>query len=425
MFVSSVAHMLAGVIDTIQAVDVEAMTRRQLEDVIGGLQSVESAAAARRLMAMAALDGLADGGLPSDSAARSKGKASAKKAKRDKQTADALREMPKTAQKLADGEITPEHAHAAADAATRVGDAGKADDALADEADVPADLFGNRARTWANDNEDPTKAETRAKRQRANRKAVFGKDKHDGSWSIYATTETSEGRELQDLIEAEADRLYREDGGRENPLRERTDDQRRFDALANLIRRGATGETAGSRPHPKYQGVVTIPIESYLDPDHADGELIGSGPLPRAVVQRILCDAGLDVTIVDHLGNPLWAGRTSRTANAHQWRALVVRDGGCVVCGAEPSRCEAHHLTWWSRGGVTDITNLVLLCSRHHHELHDHDLDLTKIGSTWQLRPRNRAGPEPPPRRTGRRSARHASRAGRKRNTPASASTGG
>ena len=411
--------MLAGVIDTIRAVDVDAMTRRQLEDVIGALSSVESAAAAGRLSAMAALDSLGDGGLPSDSAARSKGKASARKAKRDKQTADALQEMPKMAQKLADGDITAEHAEAAADAAQRSGDAAKADDALADATDVPADLFGKRARKWADDNEPRDNAETRAHRQRRNRKAVFGRCKDDGSWTMWATSDTCEGRELRGLIDAEADRLFREDGGRDNPLRDRSDEQRRFDALANLIRRGASGHApTGAQPHPKYQGVVSIPFESYLDPEHATGELIGAGPLPRAVVQRILCDAGLDLSIVDVHGNPLWAGRSARTVNARQWRALVIRDRGCVVCGADPSRCEAHHLVWWSHGGTTDITNLVLLCTRHHHELHDHNLQLAKTNGTRRLQPQDRAGPAAGSRRRRRQRSRRSQPSDRAASVP-------
>ena len=410
--------MLAGVIEAIGAVEVKTMTRRQLESAIAALQSVESAAVAQRLSAMAALDSLRDGGLSSSTIARSSGKASAAKARRDQRTADRLREMPKTARLLAEGEITAEHAEAAAEAAARVGDAGKADDALARRADVPADLFGTQARGWADENEPRDAAEGRARRQRRNRKAVVGKDKADGSWSLYVTTEQSEGRELQGLITAEADRLFRQDGGRENPARERSDEQRRFDALANLIRRGADGAGPSSQPNPKHQGVVVIPLTSYLDPEHATGDLIGAGPLPRAAVQRILCRGGLDAVIVDDHGNPLWAGRTARTANAHQWRALVMRDGGCVVCGADPSRCEAHHLVWWSEHGDTDITNLVLLCTHHHHELHDHDLQLVKRDGVWRLGPRAAPGPAPP-RRGARRRGRRPSGTGRKRNTPA------
>jgi hypothetical protein len=33
--------------------------------------------------------------------------------------------------------------------------------------------------------------------------------------------------------------------------------------------------------------------------------------------------------------------------------------------------CEAHHLDPWSSGGRTNIKDGVLLCSWHHHQIHD------------------------------------------------------
>ena len=94
--------------------------------------------------------------------------------------------------------------------------------------------------------------------------------------------------------------------------------------------------------------------------------------------------------IVDADGNPLWMGRTTRTATDEQWIALIDRDGGCVVCGADPSYCEAHHLEFWEHNGPTDITNLALLCTRHHHDLHDQHLELAGSEFGWLLRPRER-----------------------------------
>jgi predicted restriction endonuclease len=50
-----------------------------------------------------------------------------------------------------------------------------------------------------------------------------------------------------------------------------------------------------------------------------------------------------------------------------------VRDGGCAVpgCDLDPSRCEAHHITYWEHHGETSISNMVLLCSQHHHMVHE------------------------------------------------------
>ena len=35
--------------------------------------------------------------------------------------------------------------------------------------------------------------------------------------------------------------------------------------------------------------------------------------------------------------------------------------------------CEIHHLKPWEKGGLTDLDNLVPLCSYHHHLIHDCD----------------------------------------------------
>ena len=92
---------------------------------------------------------------------------------------------------------------------------------------------------------------------------------------------------------------------------------------------------------------------------------------------------------VDGLGRPLHLGRKQRLASADQWIALTVRDGGCVApgCDRPPGWCEAHHLAWWERdNGTTDLSNLALTCSHHHHLIHDDGWTLhPQPDGIWQL----------------------------------------
>lgn len=385
--------MLTDAVRLLREVDPSGLPRDALEDLIAELSTVENVALERRLAAMAALDDLEDGGQSSSTVARSRGKVSQRKASRSAKTAKKLQAMPRTRKRLARGEITEEHANAAADAADRCGDADKADRELQPTISAPADLFEKRSRDWASDNEANDAKEKRHRRQRGNRKLVLGTDKADGSFSLYGTTDTTEGSELKKAIQAEADRLYREDGGREGAAEcGRTADQRRLDALANLIKRGAglLSNNKSKRPHPRHQGVIRIPIERYLGDDTVDATLIGQGPLPKSVLDRVMCDIDLSPLIVDAEGNALWLGHSTRTATDQQWTALIDRDEGCVVCGADPSYCEAHHIEFWNRGGPTDITNLVLLCTRHHHDLHEQHLELVRSEFGWMLKPRER-----------------------------------
>jgi hypothetical protein len=40
-------------------------------------------------------------------------------------------------------------------------------------------------------------------------------------------------------------------------------------------------------------------------------------------------------------------------------------------CDVDASRCEAHHITHWEHHGETCISNMVLLCAKHHHMVHE------------------------------------------------------
>lgn len=65
-------------------------------------------------------------------------------------------------------------------------------------------------------------------------------------------------------------------------------------------------------------------------------------------------------------------GHSTRTIAAPVWNALVVRDRHCRFPGCDRAAdwCEGHHVRPWTQGGPTRPSNLVLLCSRHHHLLH-------------------------------------------------------
>ncbi|MGE3836250.1 MAG: HNH endonuclease signature motif containing protein, partial [Acidimicrobiia bacterium] len=66
-------------------------------------------------------------------------------------------------------------------------------------------------------------------------------------------------------------------------------------------------------------------------------------------------------------------GRATRTIPAPLWNALVIRDRHCRYPGCDrPAHwCDGHHLQPWEHGGATRPDNLVFLCVRHHHHLHE------------------------------------------------------
>jgi len=147
----------------------------------------------------------------------------------------------------------------------------------------------------------------------------------------------------------------------------RTAKQRRADALAEIVAASATsrGRLGVS------QVSVLVDLE---DLSAGDGGYLEDGsPLGARLFDLITCTAIISVILGTNRNNvfvPLALARGRRGASHAQWQALVARDRGCIRCGRTPRFCEAHHVHHWRHGGTTDITNLVLLCSRCHHDLH-------------------------------------------------------
>ncbi len=89
--------------------------------------------------------------------------------------------------------------------------------------------------------------------------------------------------------------------------------------------------------------------------------------------RRIACDAGR--VEMRHgsgkSGEILSVGRKTRTIPPPIRRALEFRDRGCRFPGCTARHCDAHHIEHWADGGETKLSNLVLLCRRHHRLLHE------------------------------------------------------
>ena len=173
-------------------------------------------------------------------------------------------------------------------------------------------------------------------------------------------------------------------------------DQLRADAL-DLLTSGDTegskaGGGSGGRPKAEIIAVADIGVLTGENPA-GRCEISGVGPVPPEVLQRIACDAQLTGLIFTD-GKPLYHGSTVRTATGAQWRMLIARDRGCIGCGADPSQCQAHHIVPYARARRTDIDNLVLVCWRCHHNIHDHHWRVVHHNGKPALQPPN---PQAPP----------------------------
>ena len=66
-------------------------------------------------------------------------------------------------------------------------------------------------------------------------------------------------------------------------------------------------------------------------------------------------------------------GRSCRLAGRAQRRALRGIYATCAIpgCAVRYDSCKLHHVIWWEDGGSTDLVNLLPLCERHHHCVHE------------------------------------------------------
>jgi hypothetical protein len=101
------------------------------------------------------------------------------------------------------------------------------------------------------------------------------------------------------------------------------------------------------------------------------------------------CEAGIIPVVLDGESRPIDVGRARRLATPDQRRLLALRDKGCVGpgCDRPPDWSQAHHLTWWTLGGQTNLDEMRLLCLWHHHLVHDQHWDIRARadgGTEWR-----------------------------------------
>jgi hypothetical protein len=111
-----------------------------------------------------------------------------------------------------------------------------------------------------------------------------------------------------------------------------------------------------------------------------------SGPQPLALFSTELCDADVTTMILGNGQDILNVGRTQRLFTAAQRKILIARDKGCTFphCRRTAMTTDAHHIVPWADGGETNISNAALLCTVHHHAVHDGYWSVELInGTPW------------------------------------------
>ncbi|MGI8564502.1 MAG: DUF222 domain-containing protein [Candidatus Dormibacter sp.] len=169
--------------------------------------------------------------------------------------------------------------------------------------------------------------------------------------------------------------------------------QRRADALLELCRQnldsGSLPQRGGQKPHLHLLAGLGA-LQKLMGA--AAPELNGQQMVPAETAHLLACDAGLSTDTSGQNGEGCAdaLSHMSRVVSGATRRALWQRDGGCRFpgCDRPPGWTDAHHIVHWADGGETKLGNLVLLCRRHHRQVHEQGWRLMReMGGSLQALP--------------------------------------
>jgi hypothetical protein len=231
---------------------------------------------------------------------------------------------------------------------------------------------------------DPDGIRPREERARQNRALTFGRETADGLTPISGALMPVTAAQLRrlcdahiraagpqfldhsDLDAAANDRLDAEAAASRADTRSRA--QKRHDVLGAILDAAArvadAPHLAGAPP------AVIVTIEApVLDVGRGAGFLDGTTTAVSAHTVDALADtAGVQPVTLDSAGAILSLGSVQRCFTASQRRAIIARDGGCIIpgCPIPAGWSEVHHVVPHRDGGATHVDNGVLLCWWHH-----------------------------------------------------------
>ena len=262
------------------------------------------------------------------------------------------------------------------------------------------------------------KVEVDETRRRHRNRSLQAYHDDDGMVIIRARLEPQAGAVVMQAIAAARDQLYARrhatggdvpagtsavggpagpqyvDGSPEAP----TYQQQEADALALIAETALHHGMDPGAPGERYEVVVHVDAAVLADAKAPGQSVVEDGAYVSAETsQRLACDASRVVMRHDADGRITEVGARTRTIPPALRRALEHRDQGCRFPGCGRRRfSQGHHIRHWAHGGATTLSNLMMLCRRHHRAVHEEGFQVERLG-TGELcfrRPNGEAIPE-------------------------------
>jgi hypothetical protein len=348
---------------------------RTVAKLRGMLDTVEAAMVQR----IAALHSAGAAPAPNEVIAKASN-VSGRDAKRAVARSEAIGAVPELAAALAEGKVSSNHADVLARVAGRL-DEGTRQAFLAEgpllvgaAGRLTPESFERHCKRVADSLGDEGLGEfERQQRQTQLRHWI---NRETGMYVIHAELDPEIGTAVFAAMDAEIERLFHSDasGAGAGLVAElaRSNEHLAAHAFANLVHRGHASSSDGPV---STEVSVLIDHETLVRGLHEHGvcELADGTPIPVETARRLACDAGVLPIVLGGDGVPIDVGRRRRLATRAQRAALRAMHRTCAFdgCDVPHSRCQPHHLHEWDAGGRTDLANLLPLCHRHHHLVHE------------------------------------------------------
>jgi hypothetical protein len=250
-------------------------------------------------------------------------------------------------------------------------------------------------------------AEARETTRRHKSRGLHVYPDEDGMVAIRGRLTPEEGAVLMQALAAARETLYQEDRGidaTQSPedVSAETSSlaQQQADALALLAETALHHGIDPGGPGERYQVVVHVDAPVLADAE-APGQSVleGGTHVSAETSRRLACDASRVVMRHDRDGRVVEIGARTRTIPPAIRRALRHRDRGCRFPGCGLPFGHGHHLRHWAHGGPTTLSNLAMLCRRHHRAVHEegYQVERQPDGALRFLRPDGRPLPDVPP----------------------------
>ncbi|OLC00047.1 MAG: hypothetical protein AUH30_03585 [Candidatus Rokubacteria bacterium 13_1_40CM_68_15] len=314
--------------------------------------------------------------------------------------ARALGTLPRLAHALARGELS----YAKVRALTRVATPDTEERLLAVGKAGTAEHVERIVRGWR---QVDRQAEARQTARRHAGRALHVYQDEDGMVIIRGRLAPEVGAVVMKALDAARETLYqrsRETAGdtviEDVPAETPTMAQQQADALALVAETALHHGIDPGVPGDRYQVVVHVDAPVLADTDAPGQSILEDGThVPAETCRRLACDASRVVMRHDAHGHVVEVGARTRTIPPALRRALDHRDRGCRFPGCGLPSGQGHHVRHWANGGPTTLSNLALLCRRHHRAVHEegYRVDRQPDGALRFRRPDGELLPAVPP----------------------------